>query len=128
MRKILFIFIVVALLTGCAAVKEKVTFPAADDVFMTTGDGDIQKPYTPVGQLLYYDQGYRIPAPIIGLIPFKTVDPDVVLKQEIYKEVKKMGGDAVINISIDWMPAKDGFLGFGANGGYIIVYGTVIKR
>ena len=128
MKKILFIFVVVAFLAGCAAVKEKVTFPAADDVFMTTGDGDIQKPYTPVGQLLYYDQGYRIPAPIIGLIPFKTVDPDVVLKQEIYKEVKKMGGDAVINISIDWMPAKDGILGFGANGGYIIVYGTVIKR
>lgn len=128
MKKILLMLSVIVLLFGCAAIKDQVTFPASDDVFMTTGDGDIQKPYEPVGQLFYYEEGYRIPAPIIGLIPFKTVDPDVALKKEIYKEVKKMGGDAVINLRIDWQPAKNGYLGFMASGGRIVVYGTVIKR
>lgn len=129
MKKILLMLTVITMLLGCAAIKEQVTFPASDDVFMTTGDGDIQKPYEPVGQLLYYDQGFRLSMiPLIGLIPFKTVDPDVALKQEIYKEVKKMGGDAVINLRIDWQPAKNGFLGFLSTGGTIVVYGTVIKR
>ena len=128
MKKMILMLVGIGMLFGCAAIKEKVTFPAADDVYMTTGDGDIQKPYTPIGQLFYWDQGYRMPLPLIGLIPFKDVDPDVALKQDIAKEVKKMGGDGVINLSIDWTPAKNGFLGFMAQGGSVAVYGTVIKR
>lgn len=128
MKKVLLMFAVITLLFGCAAIKEKITFPASDDVFMTTGDGDIQKPYTPIGQLFYWEEGFRIPGLLIGLIPFKDIDPDVVLKQDIYKEVKRMGGDAVINLKINWHPAKNGFLGLGATGGSVAVYGTVIKR
>ena len=128
MKKILLMFAVVTLLFGCAAMKQKITFPASDDIYMTTGDGDIQKPYTPIGQLFYWDQGFRIPGPLIGLIAFKDVDPDVALKQEIAQEVKRMGGDGLINLSINWQPAKNGFLGMFATGGSVAVYGTVIKR
>lgn len=128
MKKVLLMFAVITLLFGCAAIKEKVIFPAADDVFMTTGDGDIQKPYTPVGQLFYWEEGFRIPGLLIGLIPFKDIDPDVTIKQDIAEEVKRMGGDAVINLRINWKPAKSGFLGMGAFGGSVAVYGTVIKR
>jgi hypothetical protein len=104
------------------------TFPAADEVFITTGDGDIQKPYTPVGQLIYYHKGFRIGFLLLGYIPIKDIDPDMELKTEIYQRVREMGGDALINMSISFLPPKNGILGFGATGGSITVYGTVIKR
>ncbi len=128
MKKIMFLMVVLVLLVGCSAMQKKVTFPASDDIFVTTGDGNIQKPYTPIGQLFYWDQGFRIPAPILGLIPFKDVDADVALKQAIYKEVRRMGGDGIINMSISWEPSSPGILGFMADGGSVAVYGTVIKR
>ena len=57
---------VVGLMSGCAW-KSKIMFPAADEIFVTTGDGDITKPYTPVGQLIYIEQGFRIPFIFLGL-------------------------------------------------------------
>lgn len=122
------VFMTVCILVSSCAVMKKVHFPAADDIFMTTGDGDIQKPYTPVGQLLFYKTGFRIPFPLLGLIPLADVDPDLTLKQDIYREVREMGGDAVINLRIDWTPASSGVLGMFAHGGRIAVYGTVIRR
>lgn len=119
----------VFLLSGCAATVSKTHFPAASDLFITTGDGDIQKPYTPVGQLFYFRTGFRLAfLPLFGLIQFNDVDPDVELKKAIYKEVRRMGGDGVINLRISWKPPTDGFLGIGAYGGHIAIYGTVIKR
>ena len=106
----------------------KTSFPAPDDVFITSGDGDIQKPYTPVGQLIYFKTGFRIPFFLLGLIPIADVDPDKELKTEVFTKIREMGGDALINMSISWQPPKSGFLGFGASGGMITVYGTVIKR
>ena len=106
----------------------KTSFPAPDDVFITSGDGDIQKPYTPVGQLIYFKSGYRIPFFLLGLIPIDDVDPDTELKTEVFTKIREMGGDGLINMSISWEPPKSGILGFGASGGMITVYGTVIKR
>jgi hypothetical protein len=97
-------------------------------MFVTTGDGDIQKPYTPIGQLIYGRTGWRIPLPILGLIPVADVDPAVELRDGILAEVKRMGGDGVINLKLDWTPARGGLLGLGATGGNIVIYGTVIKR
>jgi len=106
----------------------KTSFPAPDDVFITSGDGDIQKPYTPVGQLIFMKTGWRIPLPLLGLIPIDDVDPDTELKTEVFTKIREMGGDALINMSIQWEPPTSGFLGIGASGGMITVYGTVIKR
>ncbi|RKX28653.1 MAG: hypothetical protein DRP47_03765 [Candidatus Zixiibacteriota bacterium] len=118
---------VVGLMSGCAW-KSKIMFPAADEIFVTTGDGDITKPYTPVGQLIYIEQGFRIPFIFLGMLPVHDVDPDMALKTKIYSEVRSMGGDALINMSIIWSPPSNGFLGMFANGGKITVYGTVIRR
>lgn len=126
--KILFILILPALLGSCTKFTSTATFPAADEVFITTGDGDIQKPYTPVGQLIYFHQGFRIPFLLLGYIPIADIDPDMELKTEIYRRVREMGGDALINMAISFNPPKSGFLGFFATGGSITVYGTVIKR
>ena len=126
--KILFILVLPVLLGSCTKYMSTATFPAADEVFITTGDGNIQKPYTPVGQLIYYHQGFRIPILLLGYIPIADIDPDMELKTEIYRQVRGMGGDALINMSISFIPPKSGFLGFGATGGRITVYGTVIKR
>lgn len=117
------------LLSGCAASHQsQVSFPDSDDLFVTTGDGDITKPYTPVGQLVHIANGYRLPLPLIGLIPIQDVDPDLTLRQEIMEEARRMGGDGVINVQLDWQPPSNGFLGIGASGGHLIVYGTVIRR
>ncbi len=126
--KILFLLILPVLFGSCTKIMSIATFPAADEVFITTGDGDIQKPYTPVGQLIYYHKGFRIGFLLLGYIPIKDIDPDMELKTEIYQKVREMGGDALINMSINFLPPKNGILGFGATGGSITVYGTVIKR
>ena len=123
----------VALLTltsvGCApTISSSLAFPNPSEVFVTTGDGNIQKPYTPVGQLIYFRSGYRLPLPILGMLPIIDIDPAVEIREGVLAKVRSMGGDAVINLSVDWIPPKDGFLGVGANGGRIVVYGTVIKR
>lgn len=116
-------------LTGCASThSSQVSFPSADDLFVTTGDGDITRPYTPVGQLIYYKQGYRLGLPLIGLISIDDVDPGVELRRGVLEEARRMGGDGVINVQLNWQPPSNGILGIGASGGHIIVYGTVIRR
>ena len=116
------------LLNSCAGVGLATNFPSPDDVFVTTGDGDIQKPYTPIGQLIYSRTGFRIPIILFGFIPIDDVDPDYELRTAIFNKVKKMGGDGLINMQIAWEPASSGFLGFFAWGGRVFVTGTVIKR
>ena len=114
---------------GCATTAQsRLMFPSPDEMFVTSGDGDIEKPYTPVGQLIYVANGWRIPLPILGLIPAQDVDPDLALRQGIYEQVRQMGGDAIINMSMSWTPPSDGILGLMASGGQIVVYGTVVRR
>ena len=125
---ILGIILVSLYFVGCAAKLNTLYFPPSKIVFFTSGDGDIQKPYTPVGQLFYYRAGFRIPFPLLGLLPVNDVNPDTELTTIIAKEVKKMKGNAVINLKIDWSPPSNGFLGFMANGGHIVMSGTVIKQ
>jgi len=127
MKKIL-IAVSVFLLTSCATFKSQTIFPRAEDLFITSGDGDITKPYTPIGQFIFLKTGFRIPLPLFGLIPIKDVDPDEILKTEVYSAIRSMGGNGLINMKIDWRPAKSGFLGLLANGGSVTIYGTVIKR
>lgn len=118
-----------AFLAGCASTYQaKVMFPSPNDMFVTTGDGNIAKPYTPIGQLVYLKQGYRIPLPLVGMLPIDDVDPEQEIRRGILEEVKRMGGDGVIELKMNWTPASNGFLGLGADGGNILVYGTVIKR
>lgn len=117
-----------SLAQGCAT-SSQVNFPPSKQLFVTTGDGDIAKPYEPLGVLLYTEYGFRLSIiPILGLIPFHDVDPDVSLQRGISDRVRKMGGDGVINLNINWTPPSNGFLGLGAYGGHIAIYGTVIRR
>ena len=127
--KVTLLFCIVGFMSSCGLTHEMIArFPSPDDVFITSGDGDITKPYTPVGQLYFSKVGTRIPLPILGLIPLKNVDPDETLKKEVLYKIKEMGGDGLINMKIDWTPPSSGFLGLGATGGGVIIYGTVIKR
>jgi hypothetical protein len=105
-----------------------VSFPNPDDIFITSGDGDIQAPYTPVGEFLYIEEGFRLGLPLLGLLPIKDVDPEVVLRSTIVQEVRRMGGDALINMRVNWTPPSSGFLGIFANGGNLAITGTVIRR
>jgi hypothetical protein len=115
-------------LTGCAYAT-KTTFPPANELFMTTGDGNIQKPYTPLGMLYFTKAGYRLPIPLLGYLPIADVDPDEELRSEIFHRVKEMGGDGVINLKMDWRPAHNGWmLGMNSDGGEVTIIGTVIKR
>ncbi len=128
MKKIKWSFIAILLiqLYGCSYTSQ-IQFPGTQDLFVTTGDGDITKPYTPVGQIIYMETGYRIPLPILGLIPISDVDPDVIIRTKVVRQAREMGGNAIINLKIDWEPPKEGVFGLGANGGRVIVYGTVIN-
>jgi hypothetical protein len=117
------------LLLSCGSLyNETATFPPANEIFMTSGDGDIQKPYTPIGQLIYSKVGWRIGVPLLGLIPIADVDPEKELRTAVINEIKKMGGDGLINMAITFEAAKPGLLGFQASGGKIFVTGTIIKR
>ena len=122
--------LVVALTAGCGPTthQSSTIFPPPDDLFITSGDGDIQAPYTPVGQLIYSKSGYRIPLPILGLVVIADVDPDQELRNAVVQEVRAMGGDGLINMEMIWTPPHNGWLGFGASGGTITIYGTVIQR
>jgi hypothetical protein len=113
---------------GCAPLASRLQFPNPNDIFVTTGDGDIQKPYTPIGQLIYSHSGFRIPLPILGMMPVSDVDPDAEFRTGILARVKQMGGDGVINLHMNWDPPSNGFLGLGARGGMVTIYGTVVKR
>ena len=119
--------VVVFSLPGCVYTS-RVTFPDPDDIFVTTGDGNIEKPYTPVGQLLFIKEGYRLPFPIFGLLPIADVDPSATFRQEIVQRVRQQGGDGVINLRLDWTPPDNGYLGLGADGGRVAIYGTIIRR
>ncbi len=117
-----------ALLTNCASLRQ-VNFPPPQEVFITTGDGDITKPYQPVGHLIYTKRGFRLGfLPLFGLIPFGDASAQTAVNDIIAKEARAMGGDAVINLDIKWIPPSDGILGLGANGGALFIQGTVIKR
>lgn len=130
MRKRLIATALMALsVSGCAlGYSSQLRFPSPTDLFVTTGDGDIQKPYTPIGQLAYAKVAYRFALPLLGMIPISDIDPDVELRTGVLEKVKAMGGDGVINLSMNWTPPTNGFLGWGAKGGTLVVYGTVIKR
>lgn len=108
----------------------RLSFPAPDDIFLTSGDGDIQKPYTPLGEVIHIESGTAVPFPILALAS-KTVDPDVVLRTGFMEKVKALGGNGVINMYIDWRPPKKNLwrvlFGF-VDPGVVIIKGTVIRR
>ncbi len=132
MRKLFFLpvfLLLTFMLSSCGSVYNEVaTFPPADEIFMTSGDGDIQKPYTPIGQLIYSKIGWRIPAPLLGLIPIADVDPEEELRETVIEEIKNKGGDGIINMRIVFESPKSGILGLFAKGGSVYVTGTIIKR
>lgn len=124
-----FAFISLAfLLIGCGTqYSTSVTFPPPDQLFITTGDGDIQKPYTPVGQIFYIKEGRRIGLPLLGFIRIDDVDPAYEISANVARQARALGGNAIINLQIGWLPPHNGFFGLGASGGRVVIYGTVIE-
>jgi len=98
--KTTFFFLFLIALSSCGAYKEVVTFPPSDVVFITSGDGDIAKPYEPLGELVYFKRGSRIPVPLLGLIPINDVKPDKIIREIVAEEVRRMGGNGLINMKI----------------------------
>lgn len=124
------IFAIVVCLTfvGCSY-RSSIEFPPANDLFVTTGDGDIQKPYTPIGQIIYYKASPAIGIPLFNLF-VPTTDPEVEMNTGFMRMVREMGADAVINTSLDWKPPSSflsRLLGWG-HGGKVLIQGTAIKR
>ena len=116
-------------LTSCGATYNQVaTFPPAEEVFMTSGDGDIKKPYTPVAQLIYLKKGWRIALPLFGMFSIADVNPEKELREAVINEIKNKGGDGLINMKITFEAPSSGILGINAKGGTIFVTGTIIKR
>lgn len=116
------------IMVGCAPYQRTILFPAANEIFFTSGDGNIQKPYTPIGEYVYSVRGFRLPIPIIGLIPLTPLDPEKVLREKITPKIKEVGGDGMINMKIVMVKDDPGFLGMFAKPGYIQVTGTIIRR
>lgn len=128
-RKLLTLLIVCCtFMIGCAPYQRTILFPPANEIFFTSGDGDIQKPYTPIGEYVYSVRGFRLPLPIIGLIAFTRLDPERVLREKITPKIKEVGGDGMINMKILMVKDDPGFLGMFAKPGYIQVTGTIIRR
>jgi len=124
---IVFFFCGALFFSGCATFK-KISFPPKDEMFITTGDGDITQPYEPVGHLVYQKKGFRIPLFLFGFIPISDALAEDAINAVIAEKARAMGGNAVINLKIEWNPPSDGILGFGANGGTLVINGTVIKQ
>jgi len=120
--------VAIALSVGGCTYYSQLAFPSPTSVFMTSGDGNIQRPYTPIGEMVYLKRGFRIPLPVLGMIPIADVLPDTVLRTEVARRIVAMGGDGLINMRVHWMPPMPGLLGFMATGGSITVTGTVIRR
>ncbi len=126
-RRLVVALLAVTLAGGCTY-KSAVTFPSPEEVFITSGDGEITKPYTPVGEFLLIKEGYRIPLPLLGMVDLLAIDPDQVVRTEVAQEIRRMGGDGLINMRIVWDPSDSGLFGLFARGGSLAVTGTVIRR
>jgi len=127
MKTFLLVSCCALLFSGCVTFK-KIAFPQSDEMFITTGDGDITQPYEPIGQMTYVKSGFRIPFPLLGFIPISDALAEDAINGIIAAKARAMGGNAVINLRIDWAPPSNGFLGLGANGGALVINGTVIKQ
>jgi hypothetical protein len=105
------------ILSSCGAFQQTVTFPPAKDIFITSGDGNIQKPYTPIGEFVYADKGFNF-----LFIPVKEVNPDLILRTAVTDKIRQAGGDGMINMRMNYVPKT--FLSAAT----IVVTGTIIKR
>ncbi|KLT66903.1 hypothetical protein [Pedobacter sp. BMA] len=127
-KTLLMICAISIFLTSCAPYQQLVTFPPAKDVFITSGDGNIQKPYTPIGEFVYAESGYKIGLPLIGLLNIKSVDAEEVLRQRVTTKIKESGGDGLINMKLNYTPSTNGILGLLAKPSTLYITGTIIKR
>lgn len=117
--------------SGCTGVY-KVEFPPADKLFITSGDdpgSESPKPYTPKGNLTVVNKCGMIPIPLFSVIPVKRATPDDTFNELVIPEIKKMGGDALINARVEYISESwllRIFLPWCFE--QTIVSGTVVKR
>ena len=104
-------------MSSCSALQQTITFPSAKEIFITSGDGNIQKPYTPLGEFLYADNGIKL-----FFIPIKTINPEAILRKVITEKIKEAGGDGLINMRLNFIKGKF----FSPD--QLFLTGTIIKR
>lgn len=130
----LLLCLAVSMMFGCS-VTHKVAYPPADDLYITMGDdpgSESQKPYTPKGTFIHVSNQSCIPFPVLGLIPLGNAEPQHVFENEVYPQVREMGGDALTSARIEHVPPAGFFsrlLGIGClASSHTIVTGQVVKR
>ncbi len=107
MRKVITLFgiMVFFLSSGCAGVY-KVEYPPANKLFITSGDdpgSESKKSYTPKGNIVVVNKCGMIPIPLFSAIPVKRATPDDTFNEMVIPEIRKMGGDALINAKVEYI-------------------------
>ncbi|MFH2000386.1 MAG: hypothetical protein ABIK28_11940 [Planctomycetota bacterium] len=99
------------LLAGCS-ITRTIAYPPSDELFVTMGDdpgSESNKVYVPKGNIIHFSTESYIPLPVLGLMTLGNADPQYVFEHKIVPEVTKMGGDAITNARVDFVPPP-GFL------------------
>jgi hypothetical protein len=98
-------FLLYILGAGCTQI-DMTRYPDPNELFVTTGDGNIQKPYTPIGLVAVKKQGfYMFGQAIIA------ADLEAAINDRMLEKAREMGGDGVIEVTLFntgsapiWMP------------------------
>ena len=123
------------LMAGCTLNRtHRVEYPPSTDLFVTSGDdpaSESQKPYVPKGQFIHVAQEYYLPFPLLGMfVKIGEAEPQYVFDHHIIPRVREMGGDALTNAKVSYIPPGpilSGLLGF-RSGGVTTVSGQAVKR
>lgn len=127
-KNLLLVLLIAIGFNSCGPYQRTILFPPPSEIFYTSGDGDIQKPYTPIGEFVYSQRGFRLGLPLFGLIPFTALDPEKIIRTKITPKIKEVGGNGLINMKITLVRDDPGFLGMFAKPGSIQVTGTIIRQ
>jgi hypothetical protein len=127
--------IIILFLTDCASViTHSLDYPASDELFITSGDDpgtESIRPYIPKGQFIHVSQESYLTFPILGIfIKFGNANPQYVFDTEVIPKIRSMGGDALTNATVNFIPAAPWFMGIIGirTGAQTTIIGQVVKR
>jgi hypothetical protein len=72
-----------------------IPYPNPEELYVTLGDGNIERPYQPLGEIVVKKRG-------LGFFGIPIIKPDLerVIKETLLTKAKDMGGDGVINLCV----------------------------
>ena len=138
MKRLIFSLLAISVLflfMGCASsTTYQVGYPAADELFITYGDdpgSESAKSYTPKGVFIHIETETYLPFPILGIfVKFGNAEPQYVFDTIVIPQVRDMGGDALTNGLVTYIPESPWFMGLMGmrTGASTKVVGQVVKR